>query len=49
MPLGDVIHLCPFRELRFSYIVEVKDHVVHGHPDHADGFAGTQTTEFPRG
>ncbi len=30
-------------------MAEVKDHVLHDHPDHAEGFRDTQTTELPHG
>ena len=49
MQFGDVVHQCPFCELRFAYMAEVKDHVIHDHPARAEGFAGTQTTELPHG
>ena len=49
MPLGTVVHQCPFCELRFSYMAEVKDHVLHFSPRPRDGFAGTPTTELPHG
>jgi hypothetical protein len=33
------VHQCPYCELRFRYANEVKDHVIHDHPDHAKSFA----------
>jgi hypothetical protein len=38
-------HQCPYCELRFRYANEVKDHVVHDHPDHAPGFAKANPRE----
>jgi hypothetical protein len=38
-------HQCPYCELRFRYANEVKDHVVHDHPDHAAGFAKANPRE----
>ena len=32
------VHQCPYCELRFRFLTEVKDHVVHDHPDHAAAF-----------
>jgi hypothetical protein len=32
-------HQCPYCELRFRYATEVKDHVIHDHPEHARAFA----------
>jgi hypothetical protein len=34
------IHTCPFCELRFQFVNEVRDHVVTDHPEHADSFVG---------
>ena len=47
MQFGQTVHQCPFCELRFSYMAEVKDHVLLDHPDHAVEFEGAQTTELP--
>ena len=49
MQLGDIVHQCPYCELRFSYMAEVKDHIVHDHPAHAEGYVGVQVTELPHG
>jgi hypothetical protein len=46
---SDVVHQCPYCELRFSYMAAVKDHVVHDHPDHAANFEGVQVVELPHG
>jgi hypothetical protein len=40
-------HQCPYCELRFRYATEVKDHVVHDHPEHAKAFATTDPREHP--
>ena len=47
MTTNETIHTCPYCELRFLYMTEVKDHGVHDHPARAKAFAGTQTTELP--
>ena len=31
------------------YMTEVKDHVIHDHPKHADEFIGVETPELPHG
>jgi hypothetical protein len=41
------IHQCPYCELRFEYLNEVKDHVVHDHPDHAAAYVGVDARELP--
>ena len=47
MPLNEIIHQCPYCELRFNYMAEVKDHVMHDHKEHAESFEGVQVTELP--
>lgn len=49
MPLNEIIHQCPYCELRFNYLAEVKDHVIHDHKEHAAGYEGVQVTELPHG
>ena len=49
MQLGDIVHQCPDCEVRFSSMAEVKDHIVHDHPAHAEGYVGVQVTELPHG
>lgn len=44
MQLSEIVHQCPYCELRFSYMAEVKEHVIHDHCDHAEGFVGVQVT-----
>jgi hypothetical protein len=39
------VHQCPYCELRFRYATEVKDHVIHDHPDHAKSFARADPNE----
>jgi hypothetical protein len=41
------VHQCPYCELRFVYANEVKDHVLHDHPEHADSFAIVEPHELP--
>jgi hypothetical protein len=41
------IHVCPYCELVFSYHEEVKDHIVHDHPDHAAVVATVEMRELP--
>jgi hypothetical protein len=42
-------HQCPYCELRFSYLTEVKDHVTHDHPDHAHVVDALDPHELPHG
>jgi len=42
-----VIHQCPFCELKFSLANEVKDHIVHDHPQHAAAFVAVEIHEMP--
>jgi hypothetical protein len=42
----DIVHHCPFCELRFNYMAEVKDHVITDHPEHASA-VDVQTVELP--
>ncbi len=41
------IHTCPYCELRFEYMNEVKDHVVHDHQEHAEAFLLVDPHELP--
>jgi len=41
------VHQCPYCELRFEYINEVKDHVVHDHPDHREEVEHVEMLELP--
>ena len=47
MPLNQIIHQCPYCELRFNYMTEVKDHILLDHKDRAEGFEGVQPVEVP--
>ena len=38
-------HQCPYCELRFLYVNEVKDHVVRDHPSHAKSFLPIEPSE----
>jgi hypothetical protein len=49
MQSSEIVHQCPYCELRFSYMAEVKDHVIHDHPAHAASFEGVQAVELPHG
>lgn len=42
-----VTHTCPYCELVFSYHEEVKDHIVHDHPEHAAAVAAVEMHELP--
>jgi hypothetical protein len=42
------IHQCPFCELRFADVNEMRDHVVTDHPSHADAFARAAPHEGQR-
>jgi hypothetical protein len=41
------VHQCPYCELRFEYHIEVKDHVLADHPDHAASFVSADPHELP--
>jgi hypothetical protein len=41
-------HQCPYRDLKFLYANEVKDHVITDHPKHADAFYFVEPHELPR-
>jgi hypothetical protein len=47
MAPSPVIHQCPYCELIFEYHLEVKDHVLHDHPEHAACVAAFQPVELP--
>jgi hypothetical protein len=49
MSVDEITRQCPFCDLRFSYHEEVKDHVLHDHPEHADVVANVETYELPHG
>ena len=40
-------HACPYCDLIFSYHSEVKDHIMHDHPSHADMVATLEMYELP--
>ena len=40
-------HACPYCELVFRYHEEVKDHILHDHPDHGDVVATVEMHELP--
>jgi hypothetical protein len=42
----NIVHQCPFCELRFNYMAEVKDHVITDHPEH-ESTVNVQTVELP--
>ena len=41
------IHQCPYCQVRFLYANEVKDHVIHEHPEHAEAFLNVEVYELP--
>jgi len=41
------VHQCPYCELRFEYMNEVKDHVVHDHREHAEAYLLVDPHELP--
>ena len=41
------IHQCPYCELRFEYMNEVKDHVLHDHREHTLAFLTVEPHELP--
>ncbi|MDQ3737593.1 MAG: hypothetical protein M3337_00305 [Actinomycetota bacterium] len=47
--MNDSPRSCPFCELRFGYHNEVKDHILHDHPDHAAVVALIEPHEVPHG
>ena len=42
------VHQCPYCELQFALANEVKDHVLHDHPDHAQGFFFVEPHQLPQ-
>jgi hypothetical protein len=40
-------HACPYCELIFSYHNEVKDHIIHDHPEHAEMVESIEPRELP--
>lgn len=42
-----VTHQCPYCELRFAYHVEIKDHVLNDHPEHASTASSFEPYELP--
>ncbi len=47
MTRSGATHACPYCELVFRYHEEVKDHILHDHPDHADVVATVEMHELP--
>jgi hypothetical protein len=46
---GPTTHTCPYCELIFSYHNEVKDHILHDHPEHRDVVDSIEPREMPHG
>ncbi len=46
-PMTDRPHTCPYCELRFDYHNEVKDHILHDHPDHPGVALSADIHEIP--
>ena len=44
---ADPTHQCPYCDLRFEYHNEIKDHIVHDHPDHFSVVASIEPRELP--
>lgn len=42
------VHQCPYCELKFLYLTEVKDHVQHDHKEHADVVSRIEAHEMPK-
>jgi hypothetical protein len=40
-------HTCPYCELIFGYHNEVKDHILHDHPEHAAVVDSIEPLELP--
>jgi hypothetical protein len=45
--MSEIEHQCPYCELRFGYLAEVKDHVMHDHPAHRHVVEGLDPHELP--
>ncbi len=46
--MTDTTHACPYCDLVFQYHMEIKDHIVREHPEHADVVLGIEPREVPR-
>ena len=44
---GPTTHACPYCDLIFSYHNEVKDHILHDHPEHAAVVDSIEPRELP--
>lgn len=44
---GTDVHTCPYCELRFNYANDLKDHIVHDHPEHAAAYLTVEIHEMP--
>ncbi len=40
-------HTCPYCDLRFTYHIEVVDHIEKDHEEHRDVIAGLEPRELP--
>jgi hypothetical protein len=45
--MAEVSRQCPYCELRFVDHFEVKDHILHDHPEHAAVVATLEPRELP--
>ena len=45
---GNTVNRCPFCELRFAFVNEVRDHVIKDHRLHAQEFMPVSPHELPR-
>ena len=41
-------HMCPYCDCVFVYHTEVRDHILHDHPDHAQMAITADPHELPR-
>ena len=44
-----IVHQCPYCELKFLYMTEVRDHVQLDHKEHADVVERADPHELPHG
>jgi hypothetical protein len=47
--VDEITRQCPYCELRFTYHGEVKDHILHDHPEHSDVVVAIEPIELPHG
>lgn len=47
MTESKIVHQCPYCELMFEYHNEVRDHIMHDHPEHAGVVVNITPVELP--